>query len=236
MSTFIDVASTGDVLGLSLGAGRRLPSARRRRTGPFFRRRYVLPVMTDAPAETDGDVEAATGGESATGDDDSTYRGLPSAFPYAFRASESRLFKSYVVVGGLAAVLVVLVFAAALVTLMGETANVRGGTFTFSRAFFIVLMVLVFAPLVAPVLLAARHHRRVGADRRYDRALAAGGYLFFAAIYVMLVLTVPPEQQDPPSGLFEPVVALLYDLPSVTGAVLPLVAVGLLWALHRRYR
>jgi len=216
--------------------------------------------MTDAPAETEGEVGSATGGESATdggsttggesatgggsttsgestGDEsDSTYSGLPSAFPYAFRSSESRLFRSYVVVGGLAAVLVVLVFAAALVTLMGETASVRGGTFTFSRAFFIVLMVLVFAPLVAPVLLAARHHRREGSDRRYDRALATGGYLVFVGLYVMLVLTVPPEQQDPPSGLFEPVIALLYDLPSVTGAVPPLAAVGLLWALHRRYR
>jgi len=220
--------------------------------------------MTDVPAETDGEVEpaggdsvtdggstdgesatdggsttggeAATGGDPASSEDDSTYSGLPSAFPYAFRSSESRLFRSYVVVGGLAAVLVVLVFAAALVTLMGETASVRGGTFTFSRAFFIVLMVLVFAPLVAPVLLAARHHRREGSDRRYDRALATGGYLVFVGLYVMLVLTVPPEQQDPPSGLFEPVIALLYDLPSVTGAVPPLAAVGLLWALHRRYR
>jgi hypothetical protein len=192
--------------------------------------------MTDAPAETDGEVESATGGESATDEEDSTYSGLPSAFPYAFRASESRLFRSYVVVGGIGSLLVVLVFAAGLVTLMGDTASVRGGTFTFSRAFFIVLMVLVFAPLVAPVLLAARHHRREGSDRRYDRALATGGYLVFVGLYVMLVLTVPPEQQDPPSGLFRPVIALLYDLPSVAGAVPPLAAVGLLWLLHRRYR
>jgi hypothetical protein len=185
--------------------------------------------MTDAPAGTEGESDS-------TGDSRSTYSGLPSAFPYAFRSSESRLFRSYVVLGGLAAVVVVLVFTAALVTLMGDTASAQGGTFTFSRAFFIVLMVLVFAPLVAPVLLAARRHRRVGSDYRYDRALATAGYLVFAGLYVMLVLTVPPEQQDPPSGLLEPVVALLYDLPSVTGAVPPVAAVGLLWALHRRYR
>jgi hypothetical protein len=184
--------------------------------------------MTDAPAETDRDA--------AAGEEERTYRGLPSAFPYAFRASESRLFKSYVVVGGLAALFVVLAFTAALVNLMGETASAQGGTFTFSRAFFIVLMVLVFAPLVAPVLLVARHHRRVGPNPHYERALAAGGYLFFLGMYVTLVLTVPAEQQDPPVGLLGPVIAVLYDLPSVAGAAPPLVAVGLLWVLHRRYR
>jgi multisubunit Na+/H+ antiporter MnhG subunit len=189
--------------------------------------------MTDAPAETDGEVEPATSGNSATGEDDSTYSGLPSAFPYAFRSSESRLFRTYVVVGGLAALFVVLAFAAALVNLMGETAGAPGGTFTFSRAFFIVLMVLVFAPLVAPVLLAARHHRRVGPNRRYDRALAVGGYLFFLGMYVSLAVSVPPALQDESPGA---VGAFLYSLPTPAAVVPPVVAVVGIYLAHRRYR
>jgi hypothetical protein len=186
--------------------------------------------MTDAPAEADRDVDAAAG--DATGDE-RTYRGLPSAFPYAFRTSESRLFKSYVVVGGLAALLVVVIFTAALVVLMGETASAQGGTFTFSRAFFVVLMVLVFAPLVAPVLLVARRHRRAGRNRDYERALAAAGYLFFAGMYVSLAVSVPPALQEESPGT---VGAFLYSLPTVTAAVPPVVAVIAIYLAHRRYR
>ncbi|MEF8852043.1 MAG: hypothetical protein V5A44_08310 [Haloarculaceae archaeon] len=188
--------------------------------------------MTDAPAEADPDVESVAG-DADGADDGRTYRGLPSAFPYAFRASESRLFKSYVVVGGLVALLVVLVFTAALVVLMGETASARGGTFTFSRAFFVVLMVLVFAPLVAPVLLVARYHRRVGQNRTYERALAAGGYLFFAGMYVSLAVSVPPALREASPGA---VGAFLYSLPTVTAAVPPVVAVFAIYLAHRRYR
>ncbi|PSQ37119.1 hypothetical protein BRD11_00425 [Halobacteriales archaeon SW_12_69_24] len=196
--------------------------------------------MTDAPAEagTDADPGSAveTGersdAESAAGDG-STYSGLFSAFPYAFRASESRLFRAYAVLGGLAALLVVLVFAAALVNLMGETAGVRGGTFTFSRAFFVVLMVLVFAPLVAPVLLVARRHRREGSDRRYDRALAAAGYLFLCSVYAALGVSVPPALQADSPGA---VGAFLYSLPTEAAVVPPVIAVLALSLAHRYYR
>ncbi|WP_459191217.1 hypothetical protein [Halosimplex sp. J119] len=167
--------------------------------------------------------------------DERTYRGLLTAFPYAFRASDSRVFRSYAVLGGLCTAVVVLLFAFAVVTLLGSTASVPGGSFTFSRAFFLFLMLLVVAPLVAPVLLVARRHRRTGSDARYDRALALAGYGFLAALYVMLVISIPAQQQDPPAGAFGPVVALLYDLPAVIGVVPPLVVAGVMILAHRRF-
>lgn len=168
--------------------------------------------------------------------DDGSYSGILGAVPYAFRSSESRLFRSYAVLGGLLTGLVVLLFALAIVVLLGQTAAAPGGTFTFSRAFFLVLMLLVVGPLLAPVLSVARRHRKTGSTVAYDRAMAASGYLFLASLYVLLVITVPAEQQQSPTGLLGPVVALLYDLPQVAGVVPPLLAVGLLFLVHRRFR
>ncbi|WP_206425096.1 hypothetical protein [Halosimplex salinum] len=187
--------------------------------------------MSDA---TDGEAATLT---AASGDEsDDAYGGIVTAFPYAFRTSESRVFRSYVAVSGLCTSVVVLLFAFAVVVLLGGSASAPGGSFTFSRAFFVFLMLLVIAPLVAPVLLVARRHRRTGSDVRYDRALALSGYGFLAALYVMLVISVPAQQQSPPTGVFGPVVAVLYDLPAVAGLVPPLVVVGVMVLAHRRLR
>ncbi|MFC7197426.1 hypothetical protein ACFQL4_26935 [Halosimplex aquaticum] len=164
------------------------------------------------------------------------YSGILTAFPYAFRASESRVFRSYAAVSGLCSAGIVLLFAFAIVVLLGGTAGAPGGLFTFSRAFFLFLMLLVVAPLVAPVLLVARRHRRSGSTTRYDRALALSGYGFLAALYVMLVISIPAQQQSPPTGALGPIVALLYDLPAVAGVVPPLVVVGAMILVHRRFR
>lgn len=170
------------------------------------------------------------------GDGGRTYRGLPGAFPYAFRRSESRLFRSYVVVGGLLAVVLVLAFAVALVVAMSNTLGVIGGTFSFVRAFVLFVGFLVLVPVLAPVLLVARRHRRGGSTRRYDRALAAGGYLFVPALYLMLVISAPPEYREAPSGALAPVVESLYGLPAVAGIVPPLGAGLVIYLVHRRYR
>ncbi|WP_415379976.1 hypothetical protein [Halosimplex sp. TS25] len=169
-------------------------------------------------------------------EDDDAYSGILTAFPYAFRASNSRVFRSYAAVSGLCTAGIVLLFAFAIVVLLGASAGAPGGSFTFSRAFFLFLMLLVVAPLVAPVLLVARRHRRTGSDARYDRALALSGYGFLAALYVMLVISVPAQQQSPPTGALGPVVALLYDLPAVAAVVPPLVVVGVMVTVHRRFR
>jgi uncharacterized membrane protein YuzA (DUF378 family) len=165
------------------------------------------------------------------------YRGVFGAFPYAFRQSDSLLFRSYVLVGALAALAVTLLFGAGLIVLVAQTAAIEGGSLTLSRAFYVVVGLLVVAPLLAPVLLVARRHRRaIGHDARYDLALSLAGYLFIASLYVGLVITVPADQQTPPSGVVAPVVGTLYALPQLTGVIPPLVASGLIVAVHRLFR
>jgi uncharacterized membrane protein YuzA (DUF378 family) len=190
-------------------------------------------------AATDGGVAEAGGdGENATGDTGgaSSYGGFFGAYPYAFRNSESRLFRSYVVLGGLLTAFVVVFFVMALVTLIANTVGTVGGTFTFVRAFYIVVGLAVVAPLAAPVLLVARRHRRVGASVDYDGALAAGGYLFLFSLYLALVISAPPGARSDPPAVIAPLVDLLYGLPPAAGAVPPLVAIGLGYLLHRYYR
>ena len=182
--------------------------------------------------ETDaGDAAAAD--DDATAADDDAYGGVVGAFPYAYRATGSRLFRTYVVAGGLVTGVVVVLFALAVVTLIGATAQATGGTFTFSRAFFVVVMLLVVAPLVAPVLAVARRHRRGGSTVRYDRALAAAGYLFVFSLYVGLVVSAPASLTEGPTGPLAPVVAWLYSLPRAAGVVPPVLAAAAVYAVHR---
>lgn len=169
------------------------------------------------------------------------YGGILGAFPYAFRASDSRLFRSYVALGGVLTVAVSLLFVAAVIVVIAGTTGGRGGNLTLSRSFFAVVGLFVVVPLVAPVLFVARRHRRrrergEDADGPYDAALAAAGYLFIGALYVGLVVSVPPAQQTTPTGALAPVVAALYALPQPAGVVPPLVTAALIVVLHRGLR
>jgi hypothetical protein len=162
------------------------------------------------------------------------YGGLIGAFPYAFRASESRLFRSYVLVGGVLTVLVTLLFVAAVIGVIAGTTGGRGGTLTVSRSFVALVGLFVVVPLVAPVLLVARRHRReAGVGSACDAALAVTGYLFVVALYVGLVVSVPPAQQTTPTGALAPVATALYDLPGRYGVVPPLLAAALVPLVYR---
>jgi hypothetical protein len=151
---------------------------------------------------------------------DDAYGGPIGAFPYAFRASDSRLLQSYVVLGGLTAAFVAIVFTLAVVVLIGNTAGGSGGTLTLSRAFFILVGLSLVAPLLAPVLLVARRHRRATSTARYDAALAATGYLFAVGAWAGAVVAARS-----PAGL-----------PAAVGLAFPIAAVALMWLAHRRYR
>lgn len=164
------------------------------------------------------------------------YRGLFGAFPYAFGSTDSRLFKSYVLVGGLAAAVLSLFVLLALVVLIGQTASIRGGSLTLSRAFYIVVGLFVVTPVLAPVLLVARRHRRelaAEAGVRYDQWLAVAGYVFLLSLFVGLVISIPEAFQTPPTGLLAPVISVLYALPPLAGLVPPLLSGLLIWGVHR---
>lgn len=177
--------------------------------------------MTDATAE-----------QSVTADDDrpEPYNGLPGAFPYAFRASDSLLFKSYVPVALLLSVAITLVFTFGLITQLAETGSVRGGTFTFSRSFFLFIGLLLVAPLLAPVLSVARRHRRTASSVAYDRALALSAFVFIGSIYLALLTSAPAELREPTQSA---VVGFFYSLPPIAGVVPPLLATLAIYLTHR---
>jgi nitrate reductase gamma subunit len=164
------------------------------------------------------------------------YRGVFGAFPYAARASDSWLFRSYALVSVLVGGGLALLFAFGLVVLVAQTAALAGGSLTLSRAFYVVVGLLLVAPVIAPTLLVARRHRREGSTRRYDAALALAGYLLVCSLYVGLVITVPPAQQQVPAGALAPVVAALYALPPAAALCPPLVGVAAICAAHRLAR
>lgn len=164
------------------------------------------------------------------------YSGVPGAFPFAFRASDSRLFRSYLLVGSAVAALMTVIFLAGLVNVMAATAGAGGGSLTLSRTFVVVVALFVVGPLIAPVLLVARRHRLDYGRPGYDRGLAAAGYLFVVALYLGVVATIPPELQQPASGALAPVVRALYAADPALGAVLPVAAAATILLVHRQYR
>ncbi|MFC7213768.1 hypothetical protein ACFQO4_06695 [Saliphagus sp. GCM10025334] len=187
------------------------------------------PDSRAVPGDESVDSGAATGNETS---DSKTYGGVLGAFPYAIRQSNSRLFRSYVLVGGAIAAILVFAFALSLVRVIGETVGTTA-TLSFSRSFVIVVGMAVVAPILAPVLLVARRHRRqVGDDVRYDRRLAASGYLFLAALYVGLIPTVPAEFQTEGG----PIVGFLYGLPLAVGLAIPALAGAGIYVVHRLSR
>lgn len=197
--------------------------------------------MTDdaggvASADTDASGERPT--DNAT---EPAYRGLLGAFPYAAKATNSWLFRSYVLVAGLATAFLTLVFTLALIRQLGATAGAR---FSIARAFVILVGLGAVAPIVTPVLLVARTHRRkITRKRGYDIVLALSGYLFLASLYG-LVLAAMPETfpldgetvTRPPAsaaGLFAPIVVVLYAIPPTYSLVVPTAAFGVMLLAHR---
>lgn len=175
---------------------------------------------------------------------ETAYDGVLGAFPYAFRATDSRLCRAYVVVGGVVAALISVVFVLAVISLIGATVGTPGGLLTSARAFYVLVALLVVGPLLAPTLLVARRHRRGAGDRRYDRALAASGFLFVLSVYLGLVASMPPSfvldgetvTRPAADGVFAPLVEFLYAIPEPASPVVPGLAAVIMFLVHRRYR
>ncbi|SFR62285.1 hypothetical protein SAMN04487947_2948 [Halogeometricum rufum] len=174
----------------------------------------------------------------------SGYNGVFGAFPYAFRRSRSLLFKSYVVCSGLAVALISIFVVIALVVLIGQTASVQGGSLTLSRAFYIVVGLLVVLPAVAPTLAVARRHRRgIESSPRYEPALAVAGYLFLLSLYLGVVASMPETfvldgetvTRPAASGPFAPLISLLYAIPQALSWTVPLAGALLVAAAHRLF-
>jgi len=179
---------------------------------------------------------------SESGDDDA-YGGLFGAFPYAFRQSGSRLFRAYVLVGGALAGLLSVFFGFALVVQIANTLGGVGGTLTFARSFFLFIGFLIVTPLIGPVLLVARRHRRGRGEARYDRVMAVLGFVFAGSLYLAGIASMPEcfvldgqETCRPaPSGTFAPVVAVLYAVPPVASPLIPFVVAAVMALVDRTW-
>ncbi|USZ67505.1 hypothetical protein NGM10_12295 [Halorussus salilacus] len=169
---------------------------------------------------------------TATSDTDGSRSVLAGSFRRAFAESDSRLLRSYVVVSGLVGALLVVFLLLALPVWVFNTLG--GSEFaTFSRAFLLVGAALLVVGLVAPVLSAARRHRRGEASARTDFLLASTGYLFVGSLYLSLVISAPPDARDAPPAALAPVVEFLYALPATYAVAPPLLAAAAMWAVHR---
>jgi hypothetical protein len=172
------------------------------------------------------------------------YSGLLGAFPYAFRSSDSSLFRAYALLGGLLAAALAAFFALALVVTIASTVSLADGTITFVRSVFVLLGFVVVAPLVAPVLFVARRHRREGSDPRYDAGLAVAGGVYLVTLYLGAVASMPAEfeldgqvtTRPPPEGLLAPLVEALYAVPGVLSWTIPLAGALVVYLVHRRFR
>lgn len=167
-------------------------------------------------------------------DEVKAYSGVLGAFPYAFKASDSLLFRSYVVLGGLVAILAILLFATSMISVVASTVG-SSGSFSFSRAFLMLVALAVIGPILSPILLVARHHRLQGASGLYDRGLAWSGYVFVLTLYISLVISAPPDLRSTPPGPLAPIIDALYTLPPIAALVPPLVGAGLIYYVHNRF-
>lgn len=157
---------------------------------------------------------------------------VAGAFREAFRESDSRLLRSYVVVSALVGGLLLLFLLLALPVWIFST---QGGSelSTFSRAFLLVFTVILLVPLLTPVLSSARRHQRGAGSTSADVRLALSGYLFIFSLYLALVISAPADQRGAPPGAIAPVVEFLYSLPPLAGLAPPIVATLLVLVVHK---
>lgn len=156
------------------------------------------------------------------------YSGLFGAYPYAFRQSDSWLFRGYVAVSALVGVYV------GLLLVLSALSWVASPGLLGEKALLGVIGILVFVPLFAPVLIVARRHRlgleRVGADR----ALGLSGFAFLAAVVLALLISDPSDHGG--AGAVGAVFSVLDGLPATYGLVPPVVAALAIYLAVRHTR
>ncbi|MFB6227057.1 MAG: hypothetical protein ABEH88_00465 [Halobacteriales archaeon] len=148
------------------------------------------------------------------------YSGLFGAYRYAFRRSDSRLFRVYVGTSAFVGTFIAILLVLGVVNWAGSA-----GQFG-ERALLSVIGVLVLGPLFGPVLIVARRYR-LGLDRPgFDSYLALAGLGFLFSLYLALFVSDPTDHSAP--GPLSTPVSVINDLPQTYGMVPPVVAtVGL---------
>jgi hypothetical protein len=160
--------------------------------------------------------------------DGEPYSGLFGAYRYAFRQSDSLLFRAYVLLSALCGAYVSLLLVLAAVSWLATPGALE------EKALLGVIGVLVLAPLFAPVLIVARRYR-LGHDRPgMDRAFALVGSAFLLSLVLALVVTDPNAHSGP--GPVGDALDFLDALPATYGLAFPVVAVLLIYVAVRYTR
>lgn len=149
------------------------------------------------------------------------YDGLRGAYRYAFGASSSLVFRSYVVVSALVGLFVLVVVVLGSISWLARPTGLIG-----EQAFLWVLGLLVLIPLSVPVLVTARRRRLGSGSGRAELELAVSGYLFVLSWYVALVITDPNDHDV--AGALGRVIEVLDSLPRLWGLAPPVIAAALI--------
>lgn len=174
-------------------------------------------------------TDAATDGTATESGSRSILR---RSYGRTVRASDSLLLRSYAVVSALVGLFMV---ALVLLGLPIWIAQTEGSTATnmIGRALLPIVGLALLAPLVGPVLYAAKNRAKGRADRKGDAALGAAGYLFVLSMYLSLVISAPESARSDPPTLLSPVIEFFYGLPPLAGLLPPVVGAVLIYAVQR---
>ncbi len=169
--------------------------------------------------------------------DTRSYGGLLTALPFAFRRSNSTVFRVYLLLGGFVGLFVTLIFGLGTLVLLDSMAGVAAGVITFTPALYLLIWLAIVAPLLTPPLLVARRHRLGNPSRRYDCWIAVAGFCFVGLLYCGAVIALPSTQQPPiQPGPFAGLLRQFYAWAQPIGVVPPLIGVGAIIATHWLFR
>jgi multisubunit Na+/H+ antiporter MnhG subunit len=175
--------------------------------------------------------ETANGTDAGDADEES---GRYSAVVRSVRTawgSDSRLLRAYAVVGSLVALFVTIAVILAFPSWVANSAS--GSTQAFSRAFLLLLGLVVVAPVIAPMFFATRRHREGTANTRRDARYGLSGFLFVLSLYVALLVSAPASLREEPPPVVGPAIEFLYGLDPVYAFVPPVLGVALIVAADR---
>jgi hypothetical protein len=156
------------------------------------------------------------------------YSGLFGAYRYAFRQSDSRLFRAYVAVSAFVGTFVSVLLVLGVINWAGSA-----GEFG-ERALLSVIGVLILGPLFAPVLIVARRYRLGLTRSGFDRHLGLAGIGFLLSIYLALFVSDPRDHSAP--GPLDGPVSVIDGLPQTYGLIPPVVATLVIYLVVRYTR
>lgn len=157
---------------------------------------------------------------------------LRKSYGRTVRSSDSVLLRSYTVVSALVGLFMIALVLLGLPIWIAQTEG-QTALNMIGRALLPLVGLALLAPLVGPVLYAAKNREKGRSDRRGDAALGLAGYLFVTSMYLALVISAPPESRSDPPALVAPIIEFLYGLPALAGLLPPVIGAILIFVVQQ---